>query len=164
MAGGRLWTGSEKEYLTNHYPGTPVKKLAQTLNRTESAVTNQLQNLGLRKNKRFWTPEEEEYLKTHYPTTPACKIAETLNRGVDAVISKANKSGLKGVDYKPPWTDEDTTNLLSLYHEGLSRKEIAQRMGRSVSTVQNRLRGEGLTVLTGHKYILFKAGLLETGK
>jgi transposase len=164
MGRGPTWTMEDKNYLRNHYPGTSVKELAKTLNRTESSIYNKIMDLQISQKKKAWTEKETEYIKQNYHTMDTETIAETLGRSREAVRLKANHLGLVSVNYKRPWTDNDTETLLKLKDEGLDNTEIAKRMERSLGTVYLKLKDHGLTQPTGHRYILMKAGLLEEGK
>lgn len=165
MPRGPLWKPEDEDYLRENYPGMSIKELAQTLGRTESSINNKVKNLGLtNRTYNWWTERETEYIKQNYHTMDTRTIAETLGRSREAVRLKANHLGLVSVNYKRPWTDNDTETLLKLKDEGLDNTEIAERMERSLGTVYLKLRDHGLTQPTGHRYILMKAGLLEEGK
>ena len=66
MGRGPTWTQEDKDYLRNHYPGTSVKELAKTLNRTESSIYNKIMNLQISQKKKAWTEKETEYIKQNY--------------------------------------------------------------------------------------------------
>ncbi|MBI1807977.1 MAG: helix-turn-helix domain-containing protein [Ignavibacteria bacterium] len=48
----RLWTQREEKFLKKHYHTMKIKEIAQTLNRTESAVNHYASRHGLRKFQR----------------------------------------------------------------------------------------------------------------
>ena len=43
-----------------------------------------------------------------------------------------------------PWSEEEEKVLLGLYNEGLSKKEISQRLGRTTGSITSRLLRLGI--------------------
>ena len=43
-----------------------------------------------------------------------------------------------------PWTEEEEKVLLELYNEGLSKKELSQRLGRTINSISARLLRLGI--------------------
>lgn len=167
MAGGRLWTDKEKQYLQKNYPGITVKEASKTLKRTEAAILNKIQEFGINKPLKKWTPEEDKIIIEKYPTHTAKELMPLLSRSETSIHKRAQDLAVKkNKSHRPynPWTEKDDKTLLRLHSEGLMRIEIAARMERPVSTISKKLGEHGLAKITGHRYILAKAGLLEPGK
>ena len=68
-------------------------------------------------------PNEEEIVN-------AIKITTKNKRGKDQAKRRKTR----------PWTQDDVNELIRLHREGLSHRQIAEKLGRSKGNVSNRLK------------------------
>lgn len=87
----------------------------------------------------IWTDDEISILREmRLANMPAPKIATRLERPVGAVYAMARKIGTR-VMVRSVWTDEEDAKLTALVGRVMTDKEIAEEMGRSVSSVRWRM-------------------------
>jgi DNA-binding CsgD family transcriptional regulator len=84
----------------------------------------------------YWTVEDDALLESLFKIRKSNKqIAERMNRTVLAVKKRLAKKGLKRHDNKR-WTEERKIELKKLVDEGLTAKEIAKKLNRSVRSIE----------------------------
>ena len=112
----------------------------------------------MERHNQTWTKQELQEL--HILTQKGVstnEIAEKLKRTVKAVHEKREKTGMI---LRRTWKDEDTNTLIKLREQGFTMREISERSGWSMRTLEKRVTGLGLQKPIGPRYILMKAGLL----
>ena len=93
---------------------------------------------------RKWTAQEVALLKELYPECPIPEIAKRLSRTVAAITGQACCLGLKRKSYLDKlWTAEEIQLLRELYSTHEDIQDIAERIGRSPSTVRAKAHGLG---------------------
>lgn len=114
-------------------------------------VKSKARDLGIKKKETppEWSEEEIETLIRLYPITPTKELSKILRRSEDAIRSIASslkirkKVGIKGVKTWRRWTEKEIEFLRENYLK-LSNREIANILGRSKSSVQQKARELGL--------------------
>jgi len=135
----KRWTIKQKKYLLDNYRKKTLKEIAVDLNKTESAVYNKAQTLGIVK-KRRWTEKEDFYLEDNLGKIEIKYIAKQLFRSVSAVLSRMTYLSLK------------------LGDDDLTLKKLAKSVGMSEFLVytaikEGKLKTLGRKVGKGKEYI-----------
>lgn len=133
------WTIKHKKYLLDNYRKKTLKEIAVDLNKTEAAVYNKAQVLGIVK-KRRWTEKEDLYLEDNLGKIELKYIAKQLFRTVCAVLSRMNYLNLKVGD------------------DDLTLKKLSHMVGMSeflvyTSIKEGKLKTLGRKVGKGKEYI-----------
>jgi len=89
--------------------------------------------------KRFDAADEAEVLRLHAAGRSALGIARQYRCVTSTVLDVLRRKGVTGWE-KPRLTDEEVARVEALYAEGLTFKQIGERIGRSPLTVAARLR------------------------
>ena len=105
------------------------------------------------KQYRRWTDEEIELLKSFVTDGESlASIAKKLNRGCSSVRLK-KKALVKGnLQSRMFWTVEELKTLRELQQRGLTIKQRAEAIGRSVSSVKNKLYEIGIDIWHENSY------------
>lgn len=95
-----------------------------------------------RRPPRPWTTaEDSELRRMHAEGMSNVSIAKELDRAQSSVAGRV-KSLLSGEEINPVsfagWTPEEDTLILDLREEGLSAREIAEKVGRTKASVECR--------------------------
>ena len=92
-----------------------------------------------------WTPENCNKLREMYNTCDVADIAAYFKCSIASIYAKANKIGLKkGKKITGrPWSEEHEKIMFDLWPD---KKEIAVQVGRSVNTVTEHARKNGLNM------------------
>lgn len=109
-----------------------------------------------------WTEAMDGVLRERYMRIPAAEIGnfltelsgETISKS--AVIGRANRLGIKR-DLEHQWTAVEIIELRRLAEGGMKRAVIAKQMGRSVNSVDYKLKSIGFTVRQYKKDALVRA-------
>ena len=140
-----VWTEGEIKTLKHLYPYRSAETIAERLDRTPEAIRGKAKKLRLKKAQK-WTPREIDYLKSYYLEKGAIYIAEQLGRTPKAVRIKAMLLKLtrsRKPSVKRAWTEKEDKLLKNLYSE-LTTKQVAEKLGRSMTTVRGRAGKLGL--------------------
>ena len=153
-----IWTAEDEELLMKLFEdGLTFKEIAAKLGRTMNACITKratiLKNTNMPNEStaspriKTWTEEEEELLMKLYSEGMVFKeISAKLGRTEIACIMKKNKI-LKSSDINSKsipltrtisWTIEEEELLMRLYRDGVTFKEIATKMGRTVQACRNK--------------------------
>ena len=106
------------------------------------------------RQKYFWTPEQDDFIRAHYnPTVWGRAKAIATYLGVPKWVVKKRAGALDLSRVKDsPWSPTDIAYLEANFHQ-VATKEIAKRLGRSVTAVKlkakrlgYRKHGEGYTM------------------
>lgn len=92
-----------------------------------------------------WNEDELEYLKDNYLDKKYSTIADELERTESSIKSKASKLGLK--KQTGTWEEKEVRFLKENYGESgeMTAKEIANKLDRSLDSVQNKIKNENLS-------------------
>lgn len=93
------WSDSEIAYLRENYGKSPVREIAEALQRPPPAVRTKAHRLGVqgRDTPRPWTDSDAEYLAANYEHMPTLDIARALGRRHATIKTQADKLGLLSV-------------------------------------------------------------------
>jgi len=100
MPENKRYTKKELNFIKENYGKLNVSEIAKELNRSEKAVRNKLEQLGLRlkklkRNEPYnWTPEKEKIILDNYQSQSDGEIAEILSTSEGIVFRKRKKMGL----------------------------------------------------------------------
>ncbi|MCP1191443.1 hypothetical protein NKR17_20670 [Priestia flexa] len=93
------------------------------------------------KNQKLWTKEEDLFLKEQYGQMTLQKIGEWLNRSKESVNKRVSRLQLRNKQngIRKRWTpDQDT--FLKVNINRMNNREIGKQLGKSPSSVANRIR------------------------
>lgn len=150
----RKWAPEEDRIVRRHHKRLTPEEIAEKLGRTPGAVTARIKTLKLgpppkkrEHDHRPWLPEEEDLLRKEYGKVRGRDLAGKLGRSVRAIRVRALHLGL--AESRPrsspiqPWTAKEDKLLRKLYGT-LTYDEIAERMDRTLLSVQGRVRVLGI--------------------
>ncbi|HVZ40227.1 MAG TPA: hypothetical protein VHI13_13190 [Candidatus Kapabacteria bacterium] len=150
----RNWERREDTYLRQHYRRMPIGEIAQKLERTPKAVLHRLDALGLPRSERHqpqrvrWTKKQDDLLRRNYRTLPVAELAAMLSRTPHAVRNRLKLLRLLRLDVPRTsaraWTAKEDATMRRLYGERGCRKRLAERLGRSVPSINGRASKLGL--------------------
>lgn len=152
------WTAEEERLLINLYPETLAEDLAKKMGRSLHSIYHKAKKLGLKKSPSFqskiiqvraikiakargwlWTEKEIRFLKENWQL-PVSELAKKLGRSEIAVTRRLWSLRLLKVR---KWTRKEDTILTKLYATKKD-EEIARKIGRTKSAIQQRARKLGL--------------------
>ncbi|MCI7124935.1 MAG: helix-turn-helix domain-containing protein [Agathobaculum sp.] len=102
----------------------------------------------------IWTPEramrnkkvpedERQRIRRMYETGQSIgQIAQALGRADETVRRYLMADGLREPKLRRAWTDEERRTARALLAQGVKRKEIARKLGRTVSAIYNEITRE----------------------
>lgn len=92
----------------------------------------------------IWTPEDErQRIRRMYETGQSIgQIAQALGRADETVRRYLMADGLREPKLRRAWTDEERRTARALLAQGVKRKEIARKLGRTVSAIYNEITRE----------------------
>lgn len=137
------WTDEEDKIVRMCHNRMPVGEIAAKLpGRTAMAVGTRARQMGLHSDV-FWKDGEIEFLKAN-PGMDAAEAARTLGKTLHAVHHKRRALGMTRRQKRKKWTGAEKALLSELTRDGKAAKDIAARMGRTTTSVQNMQRIMGL--------------------
>lgn len=83
-----------------------------------------------------WGYADDEFLRENYNKMTGDEIAQKLKRTESAIRARADMLNL--LTPTREWSDEDIEKLKALVDEGLSYKEIGEKLNRSMASVQQK--------------------------
>ena len=94
------------------------------------------------RNKKV--PEDErQRIRRMYETGQSIgQIAQALGRADETVRRYLMVDGLREPKLRRAWTDEERRTARALLAQGVKRKEIARKLGRTVSAIYNEITRE----------------------
>lgn len=141
------WTAEQDDVVRRHYGHLPTGEIATLVGRSENAVGQRAQKLGL-KHPRGWSAADVDVLRREYPTGDPAAIAARVGRPLCSVYVKARLLGLRAKNYVPPYSAEQIERVRVLHAEGLT--DLAIAAATSIDRlVVNKIRHKlGLPVIT----------------
>jgi len=132
----RRWTDKDSTILREmQTAGHTDAKIADVLNRTESAVTGRRAILGLGTNLDRWTESEDKIIRDNASIGP-CGLVDLLpGRTIRAISARRSRLNVR---CHPVWTDEDEQYLRDNLH--LTDKELGETLDRTSKNVCERRR------------------------
>ena len=147
----KKWTQEEIDELQRLFEGaTNLTECAQKLNRSINSIKIKANKLGLTTRKfKKWTHNEEKRLQEYRDKNLSyAQCAKNLNRSISSVSARAHLLGfIKPEDSREKWTQEEIEYLLYCIKRHVSHKECAQKLNRSIKSVQAAIcRYKGKTI------------------
>lgn len=138
------WTEDEISYLRSHYGKVRVADLAEELGRSTDAVELKAGRLGIsRRNKRLNAKEQQEVI-AELGKTPYTVLARRFGVDAHTVRRIAERNGYRDRPTSRPWTEEDDSELRSIYGT-MKRSDVAAQLNRTMVAVACRAKEMGLT-------------------
>lgn len=149
MVKNKKWSDEELDYLRtfSEFPdGDNCIMVAQYLNRTPGAIRTQVHKLrqeGVHtKLLDKWTDWEINALKNMNGKITVKEQAELLGRSYSSVSHKRGELGLRTVRKTTPASKGK--EIRKMAHQGLFRREIADKLGLSYSSLCKYIRRENI--------------------
>ncbi|MFI5252224.1 MAG: hypothetical protein ACHQQQ_07310 [Bacteroidota bacterium] len=140
----RKWTEEEIAFLKKHYVKKGRKFIAEHLQRTTTCVAGYARVLGLKREEhRNWSSFEDDYVRRNFGKKLARSIARSLHRSINTIHSRASMLGLTK-EKDPVYTPEERAFIKQQYESGVSATKIAEKMGRTESSIRTRINRWGL--------------------
>ena len=147
---GIEWNDNQISQLKDLYgKGLIIDEISKIINRSKSATSHKLKDLGLTGNRRvLWTNEELNELKDLFNQgLPYSEIAKTLDKTVRACQAKAIRLGLKTkecnawVNNKRAdfWTESEIETLEKCISDGLFMSDILKIINRSEKCIYYKM-------------------------
>ena len=138
----RNWDEKQITFLLENYGRVSVEKIAKKLNKPIGSIYYILKKENIDVEIQCWNITEITLLKELYPQHSNQELEKLFVRSEDAIQLKAASLGLKKSSW---WSDNDIELLKEMILEQLSYTKMAQVLGRTRSSVHNKLIAEGLT-------------------
>jgi len=124
-------------------------EIAKILHVGQSTVYKWMREYGIPRGKNFkmkkWSKEEIEKLKKVYPVSSRAEVeAQFPDRSWDSIRWMAKVLGLKLGHRRDNYWREEELRFLKKNYDKMTDKEIAQKLGRPTSAIQNKRRELGL--------------------
>lgn len=127
------WTATEIMFVEQHYGQLSAREIGERLGRSANGVARIVQLSGLSRGVApSWSEEELALLRTHYAEGIEYVMSLLPGRSRKAIFRQASLAGLTG---RSSWSRKDKS-FLEKHYRNLPAKEIAARLGRSVSAVR----------------------------
>lgn len=127
------WSVAEITFVEQHYGQLSAREIGERLGRSTNGVARIVQLSGLSRGMTPpWSEEELALLRTHYTEGIEYVMSLLPGRSRKAICQQASLAGLTG---RSSWSLEDKS-FLEKHYGNLPTKEIAARLGRSVSAVR----------------------------
>jgi hypothetical protein len=140
MAGGRLWTPEEDEYLIENYTKLGRKACADHLKRPINGVKCRAYTLGIQANVA-WPEREENLLIEMYPKIGRAGCAKLLpGRTIVSIGARAGFLGLTNDKRHAPTPNEIEVIRANYLRRG-GRKKCAQLLPHFTPSAISHLRG-----------------------
>lgn len=136
----RKWTQEETDELKRLFKvGTNIAECAEKLNRSVDAIRIKANKLGFSTRKfKNWTCNEEKKLKEYLDKNLSyAQCAKKLNRSISSVAARIHLLAFNKPDSnKRKWTQEEIEYLLYCAKNGVSWKECAGKLNRTIMSVK----------------------------
>lgn len=127
------WTVDEITFVEQHYGQLSAREIGERLGRSANGVARIAQLSGLSRGMPPpWSEEELVLLRTHYTEGIEYVMSLLPGRSRKAIFRQASLAGLTAHSI---WSREEKA-FLEKHYRNLPTKEIAARLGRSVSAVR----------------------------
>jgi hypothetical protein len=145
---GRVPSPQEEQEIVALFGTVPFTQLAKRYRTPLSVILSIARRHGYRDRPttRPWTREDEQQLRSLYGTLPRGEVARRLGRTLVATAAHAKQLGLTRKVRRTearPWTRRDEERLRMLVGRQ-QVTEIARKLGRSYSSVLDKIRRLGL--------------------
>jgi hypothetical protein len=145
-----LWPDEDINKLRQLWEeGHSKAEIAEMIGRNPDCIKHQIyrqiRDFGLAKrpDRRQWSEEETDYLIQHYKNTPARQISNILGKCEDSIRRKAKSLHITKTK-KNRWTVNEMEVLRQLWQQGYTSTQIAERIGKTISSTEGQLRRQKL--------------------
>lgn len=115
------YTQNDIMFIKENYNILSYKEIGRILGKTECAIGNKINKLGL-KSRSFWSNEEIELLKDIYNKYPTKDLPKYINRTKETIVVMANNLGLKKTNrYTKKYSEEILLKQLIDFSKELNR-------------------------------------------
>lgn len=148
----KRWSDDEKEYLRKNAGQFTSEYIGLRLRRTAASVRQMARVLGVKFTKGTrWKPEETKFLEDNHENMSPAEIGAVVNHTAQEVRAKAAHLGIKFGFWKKV-SDHDVALCKTLFNEGVSIEDIAEKMEIEYGTVKSYVYGwrrKNVTALAG---------------
>ncbi len=148
----KRWGEDEIQYLKDNAKNFTAEYIALRLGRTVSGVREFASRRKIKfSNSRPWEFHEIRFLENNCESMKPAEIAAKLNRDVQEIRNKAARMGIK-FGFWSKVSDHDVALCKTLFNEGMSIEDIAEKMEISHGTVKSYIYGwrrKNVTALAG---------------
>lgn len=137
-AKSRKWTEIEiKKLIEYRNNGIRKKKIGELLNRTENAIANKLNDLGIRITS-IWVPKEIKLLEHKYEESTTEELVKLFpSHTLGSINKKAKAFGLvRKNKLCAKWSNKEIEKLKSLVKDKYTDKEISKELDRPITYVK----------------------------
>lgn len=135
------WNVNDVDILRNNYRKTKTSDIQKMLSKEYSikAIRSRAKDFGFAKS-RLWSKEEEKILLDNYAHVPLNEIIVLLpNRTLPSILGKARKLNLLNYFYINNIYNADEIQFLKDNYLNMTNYEIAQKLNRTESGVEQKL-------------------------
>ncbi|MCB0711988.1 MAG: hypothetical protein KDD67_06630 [Ignavibacteriae bacterium] len=140
----RTWTPDELKYLKKHYGKLRSQEIAEKLARSVDAVEIKAGRIGLARKNYVLNDKEKKWVVEHLGKISYLNMAKQFGVSSQVIQDIAHANGYRPKPDMRPWTEPDIEFIKKNYGK-MPRKRIAEALGRTVNTVQDRACKLGLT-------------------
>ena len=136
------WTDEQLNFLLENYGKMTTEKISKKISKSIGSIYYILNKENINLEVRWWTKEEIKLLKEFYSSHSNKELEEIFSRSEDAIQLKAATLKLKKDSW---WSEPDLDLLREMVFERISYSKMAKTLGRSKSSVHNKLTEQKLT-------------------
>jgi len=138
-----VWSKEDNAWLFSNHESMSIRRLSEYLERTPYSIRKQLTllNCARQTHRVVWAQEDINYLIDNYENISFKNMSKILHRSVKGIYQKLeslNISFTRKIQKK--WTKEEEKQFLDLYNRNKTLDEIKDTMGRSINSLNIRLR------------------------
>ena len=142
----RIWSEKElkklkKLWKQGYSRGEIAKMMVRTFASIKAKLKSQFKENALQKKywpTKPWSKRETNYLIKNYPKMSMPQLRIALGRSKGSIRGKAERLNLMEEGFEV-WSNEEIKTLRRLWQEGYSCPQIAEKIGRTCSSIQNRI-------------------------
>jgi len=141
----RVWTSEEEDIFKTMYANKEyeMEDISKCLDRSFLSLRGKAITLNITRNVKRWKTKYDDFLIENYKKLGTEKCAEILGYSTDHISKKITLLGLRGKTISF-WTREEREELQELANKHYTRKEIAEKMDKTIIQIGNKLRILGL--------------------
>ncbi len=151
-----MWTADDTRKLQLLVKeGKTLLEICNLMNKKDDTVLKKARELNLdvkKEEKKSWSNEEINRLKELSQTKKISELVKELNRTSSSIKEMAKRLGIKVLNDRKNWTEEEYKLLEKLTMvDKKTPKEIAQILGRTEDAIIIKINRRGLQIQTNDK-------------
>lgn len=151
-----VWTDENTEELKRLVgEGKSLLEICRLMNKKDVTVLKKARELNLdikKEEQREWSNAEINRLRELSQTKKLSELVEELNRTSSSIKAMAKKLGIRVMNDRKNWTDEEYKLLEKLtMQDKKTPKEIAKILGRTEDAIIVKINRRGLQIQTNDK-------------